>query len=123
MKLGLLFAGVLALGCSKSVPPKAAEAPIHGASVEDCAHVYERVIGITLTEQLEPGQLFSKEAVETGAALVDQHFSETGKKQHFFAYCTTQLNTQQTDCMVSATSLDGMSVCAMMFADKTKKNP
>lgn len=114
MKLSLLLASVLALGCAsaKPVPPKAkVEAPIQRASVQDCEAVYGRILTINLVENLEPEQLFSKSELEAGANLLDQHYTRSGKKQLFFLYCTHQLNVKQTSCMVKADSLESMDIC------------
>lgn len=125
MKLGLITAALLlsVAACSKPVapPPKAAEAPIQKASVEDCTHVYERVLSIVISEQLDQDQLFSKEAVQTAGEMLDQVYTQAGKKQHFFQKCTAQLNVQQTHCMTSAKSLEAMDVCAEFY--KTKEQP
>jgi hypothetical protein len=122
MKLSLLFASVLALGCAKSVPPKAVDAPIHRAALEDCRGVYGRIITISLVESLEPEELFSKEKLDAGAQLLDQFYTQTGRKQVFFQYCTSKLNVEQTSCMIKAESLEGMDLCDKQFA-QTKKNP
>lgn len=123
MKLSLLFASILFLGCAKSAPPpKAVEAPIHRASIEDCNSVYARIITISLVDSLEPDELFSKEKLDAGAQLLDQFYTQTGRKQVFFQYCTSKLNVKQTSCMVKAESLDAMDVCDMQFS-QTKKNP
>lgn len=122
MKLGLLFAGILILGCSKSVPPKVAEAPIHNAALDDCNAVYGRIIAISLVENLEPEELFSKEKLDAGAQLLDQFYTRTGKKQSFFQYCTSKLNVEQTSCMTQAKSFEGMDFCDKQLG-QTKKNP
>lgn len=120
MKLGLLFASILFLGCagSKAEPPKKPDplvAPIHRANAEDCGHVYSQIITITLTEQLEPEQLFSKEALENGANQLDEFFTRTGRKQLFFLYCKANLNISQTSCMTKAKSLEDMDACEQIY--------
>lgn len=116
----MLMLGMTA--CAKSAPPpKPVEAPIHNASVEDCTHVYERILAISIVENLEPAQLFSKEEVQKAAEAIDKFYTVSGKKQTFFSYCTTQLNVNQTKCMLTAKSFDDMDVCEMQF--KTKKSP
>ncbi len=120
MKLGLLFASLLFLGCSasKAAPPKQPDplvAPIQRASAEDCRHVYDQIITITLTEQLEPEQLFSKEALEAGATQLDEFFTQTGRKQLFFLYCQSKLNISQTSCMTKAKHLEDMDACDQVF--------
>ncbi len=120
MKLSLLFASaVLMLGCAKATPPpKPAEAPIHNASAEDCGHVYERVLAISLVQHLDPDKTYSKEELVAGAILLDQAYSESGKKQTFFGYCTSRLNVNQTTCMLDANSFDDMALCDKLFATK-----
>lgn len=118
MKLGLLFAAVLFMGCSsKAAPPKAPDplaAPIQRASAEECRRVYNNIITINLTEQLEPEQLFSKEALEEGANQLNEFYTQTGRKQLFFAYCTGNFNISQTSCMVKAKSLEDMDICEQL---------
>lgn len=123
MKLGLILMLMLSMtACAKSAPPpKPAEAPIHNASIEDCTHVYERILAISIVENLGPDQLFSKEEVQKAAETIDQFYTASGKKQTFFSYCTTQLNVNQTKCMVTAKSFDDMDLCDLQF--KTKKSP
>lgn len=120
MKLSLIFvSAILTLGCAKAAPPpKPIEAPIHKASVEDCTHVYERVLSIVLTEELEPEQLFSKEAVQAAGQLLDDQYTKSGKKQLLFSVCTQQFNSDQIKCMVTSNSLEDMDVCAHLFKSK-----
>jgi hypothetical protein len=122
MKLSLLFASALFLGCAaKAVhePPKKPDplvAPIQRASVADCGRVYGRIITIALTESLEPEQLFSKEALEEGANQLNAFYTQTGRKQLFFAYCTAKLNISQTSCMEKAKSLEDMDACEQLHS-------
>ena len=123
MKLRYLAAMLLGLAaCSKSAPPpKPAPAPIHRASIEDCNRVYGHVITIVLISNLEPEQLYSKDELEKEANLLDQLYRQSGRKQLFFGYCQSQLNVEQTSCMLKAPSLEAMDACDI--AHKTKKNP
>jgi len=119
MKLSLLFASVLFLGCASTpVPPKKAEplaAPIQRARAADCVSVYNNVVTVTLPKVLEPEQLFSKEALEEGATELDQFYTRTGRKQYFFLYCLSKLNISQTSCMSKAKSLEAMDVCERVY--------
>jgi hypothetical protein len=111
------------VGCAKKTPPpKAVEAPIHNATQKDCEQVYGQVLIIALIEQLEPEQLYSKEALDEGANLLDKHYTETGKKQTFFAYCVGKLNTNQTTCMINAGSFLEMGLCEALYKDKKSES-
>jgi hypothetical protein len=122
MKLSLLFVGVLALGCSKSVPPKTADAPIHRASEEDCVHVYERLLAISLTEMMEPGKPYLETELQVMAQKLDEHYRESGATAKFWGYCTQRLNTNQTSCMLACSSLEAMDMCDKLFATPAKKD-
>lgn len=117
MKLSLIVASaILAMGCAaKQPPPKPVEAPIHNATAEDCGHVYERVVAIALVENMDPDKTYSKEEVQAAAVLLDQQFEQTGKKQLFFSYCSTRLNSNQTGCMLGANSFEAMDLCDQLF--------
>lgn len=122
MKLSLI--AMLMLGvvsCAKTTPPPAAkpvEAPIHNASAEDCSHVYERVLALSLTQNLDPDKTYSQKELQAGVILLDMQYTLSGKKDLFFSYCTSRLNVNQTTCMLSAQSFEDMDVCDKLFATK-----
>ncbi len=114
----LLMFGLAA--CAKSAPPPkaAAPAPIHNASTEDCNRVYERILAISLVQNLDPDKLYSKPELEAGAMILDQVYTQSGRKRQFFGYCTTHINVEQVSCMLGANTFEDMDLCDKLFATK-----
>lgn len=109
----IIWAVVSVLGCSKPAPK--APTPV---SYDDCEMVYERVLAISLVQNLDPDHTLSKDEQEAGVRLLDEEYRSKGKTASFFAYCGGHLNSDQVSCMKTTDSFEGMAMCDKLFAAK-----
>ena len=117
MKLGLVFAALSLVACTKTVTPAKATQPAL-ATADDCNKVYERLCAITVRDYMDPNNEYSRDEHQAAMELVDQHFRESGTSEKFFASCMVRANTDQTSCMARANDLQGIRLCAKLFNTK-----
>jgi hypothetical protein len=120
MKLGLVFATLLLVACTKTVTSAKAPKPAL-ATADDCNKVYNRLCAIAVRDSMDPDNEYSPEEHQAAMELVDQHYRENGTSEKFFVSCMGRANTDQTQCMANANDLQSVKLCAQLF--ETKKNP
>ena len=102
-------------GCANGKPkPADAPAPIHQATTptsQQCVQLYLRGLKLGVQEALDPNKQYPPEVLEEAVENLHQQFVESGKAKAVLAYCLTELNTQQVECMMQANTLAAMSVC------------
>lgn len=122
MKLGLVFAALSLVACAHSVPP--AKAPAPKATALDCDKVYNNLINIAVKDNFvsdaDGGKLNDLQRM-VAVAIVQQTFQESGATERFYNSCLNTANTDQTDCMAKAQTIDAVRLCAKTY--ETKKNP
>lgn len=119
MKLGLILSTLALVACAHNVPPPKAPAP--QAVAADCDKVYTNLVTIAIKENFGPPEQLNDLQKFVASAIVQSHFQESGATEKFYNSCLSHANTDQTNCMASATNLDAVRLCAKTY--ETKKNP
>jgi hypothetical protein len=120
MKLGLICLAALSLvACAAHTPPPKPPPPM--AADTDCVKVYDNLIAINVRanfgdpEKLDPVQRM------VAQAIVESYFQQSGAAEKFFTSCMKTANTDQTNCMATAPTIDAVRDCAKKY--ETKKSP
>ena len=119
MKLGLVFFALSLVACAHSTPPPKAPAP--KATDADCVKVYDNMIQINIRDNFGDPEKLDPLQRMVAQAIVESYFQQSGAAEKFFTSCTATANTDQTNCMAKADSIEGVRTCAKMF--ETKKQP
>ena len=114
MKLGLVFAVLALVGCTKAAPPP--KVPV-AATPDDCNKVYDNLL--TLAIQSSPDN-YTPEQMPAARTVLDLIWRSDGHSELFFNSCLNTANNQQTDCMAQATSFEGMKFCAKLYETHKK---
>jgi hypothetical protein len=124
MKLPLCYclSAIIMIGCSSAAPklmtPEKEEVNSKvSASEEDCLTVYDRVLSLKLMElEAADDHPYSKDEKFVGLRMLDNEYRTRGTTDSFLNNCRMKYDKNNVSCMLSAVSLDGMSLCS--FAGK-----
>lgn len=115
MRYALVALVLLSVACAKSAPPP--KVPV-AATPDDCNKVYDNLL--TLAIKSGPDE-YTPEQLPAAKVILDLMYRADGRSELFFNSCLKTANNAQTDCMATATSFEGVKLCAKLY--ETKKQP
>src|ERR1700722_13601560 len=95
--------------CARGKPPVA---PRH-ASMEDCIHLYNRIVQIKVDDTIDWTLLVTTEERQTAIDAFDREYADRGTTARFFSYCSDKLTVGQVRCDLKASSMREIDACQL----------
>lgn len=101
--------------CSGCYASSTVKTPSHNNRVDDCNDVYQRVLGLTFDQQVDPQHEYGGDKREYGIHLLNEQFVESGARQKFYKFCINKMSEEQIACVKTVTTVEGMDTCNQLI--------